>query len=122
MAEVGGCSLALGEGVPVLVLAWPVVTGPEPASRLAVLQGPPKAIVELTAKTAPTSIDFVSMTFPPVCRLMLGGAGFRHFTMLFCEHLRGRHICHCRLDNIALGFHHGDEALARDHGRIVFVL
>ena len=50
MAEVGGCSLAFGEGVPVLVLAWPVVTGPEPASRLAVLQGPPKAIVELKAR------------------------------------------------------------------------
>jgi hypothetical protein len=62
MADVGGCSLALEEAVPVVSLAWPVVTGPDPASRLAVLQGPANATVELTAKMAPTSIDLVSMT------------------------------------------------------------
>jgi hypothetical protein len=88
IADVGGCSLAAA--VPVVSAALPVVTGPEPASRLAaVLQGPAMAMVELTASMAPTSIDFLSMTISILtCRLMLGGAGVRHFAMMLLrEHL-----------------------------------
>src|SRR5258708_1130987 len=63
MADVGGCSLAFVEATPVVSLAFPVVTGPDPASRPVVLQGPANATAGLTAGRMANITDFANMTF-----------------------------------------------------------
>lgn len=65
------------------------VTGPEPAS-LAVLQGPPSAMAELTARRAPTNFVLMNMTL--LLLIWLCGAGLRHFAMLLRQQLRRRYI------------------------------